>query len=81
NDTGNRLFLHFPKEFLGKTTKGTITLYRPSDALMDRSFPIAIGDSGTQVIETPGLARGLWRVKISCSADSVEYYHEEAVVF
>ena len=81
-EPGSRqLAVHFPERFLSEDVRGSITLYRPSDANLDRSIPIALDDNGIQIIETDRLAQGLWRVKINCAVDTLDYYHEEVVIF
>jgi len=76
-----QLVVRFPEQFVSQNVRGSITLYRPSDANLDRSIPIALDNNGMQIIETNRLASGLWRVKINCAMDTLEYYHEEVVIF
>ena len=57
---------------------GTITLYRASDASLDRTVPFAPDTTGAQII--PGaLAKGAWRVKLEWWKDGQPFYLEQAV--
>ena len=78
--TRNELILSFPSSFVDQKIAGEITLYRPSDSTMDITLPIQLNEQRTQVIRTSLLTRGLWRVKINCTVDTLEYYHEELLV-
>lgn len=60
--------------------QGIITFYRPSDARLDRSIPVAIDHNGKQLIATGGLEGGLWRVQVSWKAGEEDYYFERPVV-
>lgn len=44
---------------------GTITLYRPSDSTLDRTFDLALDEQGRHVIDYAGLAPGLWRLEVA----------------
>lgn len=78
--TRNELIVTFPSSFIDQKIAGEIALYRPSDSTMDITLPIQLNEQGTQVIRTSLLTRGLWRVKINCTVDTLEYYHEELLV-
>jgi hypothetical protein len=55
---------------------GTVTLYRPSSAAMDREIPLALDATGVQRIPTDRLAAGFWRVRLLWKAQDREYYRE-----
>jgi nitrogen fixation protein FixH len=74
------LVVAYPSIFETKGVAGTITFYRPSDALMDETIPIAVDENCSQIVKTSHFARGLWRAKVSFIIDSLEYYYEEMVV-
>lgn len=76
-----QLEIRFPAFFSPEKVRGSVTLYRPSDAGMDFPVPLGLDREGKQIIPTAGFAAGLWRVKISWEAEGLEYYHEEAVLF
>lgn len=59
---------------------GTITLYRPSDLSLDREYAIALDANGRQVIPAADLAPGLWRVRVSWTANGDAFFQEEKVL-
>jgi hypothetical protein len=79
-ETKNRiLHLIYPKEMLGKTISGDITLYRPSDAALDYKTTININADGGQTISSLTFKRGLYKMQFSWRMDNLDYYIEEPV--
>ena len=66
-----RLHLQMPPGH--HNARGTITLYRPSAAAMDREFPLQPDASGAQELSLRDLAHGLWRLTILWTAAGEEY--------
>jgi nitrogen fixation protein FixH len=58
--------------------RGTITLYRPSDARADRLVPLTLDARGRQRVELP--EHGRWVLKVQWTEQDRSYYHEQAVV-
>jgi hypothetical protein len=73
----NYLELSFPLEL---KPKGTILLYRPSDASKDRRIAIALGASGTQQIDFSTQDAGLWKAKLNWKQGDIEYFQEFIIV-
>ena len=65
--------------FDGAEITGVIELYRPSDPSLDVSYPIGLDRQGIQWIATDLLKTGLWRVKVTWTADGMDYYTERSV--
>lgn len=63
----------------GAVSTGTILFYRPSNAKLDRELKIVLKD-GSQTIDVRGFESGLWKVRLSWTANSEEYRHEESIV-
>lgn len=59
---------------------GTVTLYRPSDRMMDFAEPLRLDSAGVMRIESPRLQPGLWTVKVEWAAGGVAYYEEAKLV-
>jgi hypothetical protein len=59
---------------------GTIQLYRPSDARLDRTELLHIGPAGRQEIDASQLLPGLWKIRIKWSVGGEEYFADESVV-
>lgn len=60
--------------------KGTITLYRASDAAADRVFELSPDADGRQHVPLDGLLAGHWIVQLDWSAAGRTYYAEQAVL-
>lgn len=59
---------------------GSIHLYRPSDARMDRELPLALATDGTQRLDTKQMADGLWKVRVKWNANGQDYYLDQPVI-
>ena len=60
--------------------RGSVTLYRPSDARADRAIPLALDTAGRQRVPVAALARGRWLVRIDWVANGRAYFHETDLV-
>jgi nitrogen fixation protein FixH len=59
---------------------GSIHLYRPSDARLDRDFPLALNTEGVQRVAAKGFRDGLWKVRVKWKADGQEYFIDQPVI-
>jgi hypothetical protein len=59
---------------------GVARLVRPSNSRYDRTLTIEFDSSGEQFISTDDMVRGLWRLEVDWSLDSVGYYTEARIV-
>ena len=59
---------------------GSIHLYRPSDARLDREMPLALNVEGIQRLEAKELRDGLWKVRVQWSAGGQDYFVEQPVI-
>jgi hypothetical protein len=57
---------------------GTIQLYRPSAAGLDRTFKLATDRKGMQSLDGSNLAPGLWKARLLWSNAGKEYLVEES---
>ena len=73
----NYLEITFPPH--QQDLKGTVTLYRPSNAQMDRVWKLKVNDQHQQSIPLNSLARGLWKVKIEWQAEGKSYYQQKNI--
>ena len=53
-----------------------VQLYRPSASGLDQEIPLAPGPDHTQVIDTSRLRPGLWKVRVSWTAEGRDYLLE-----
>jgi len=59
---------------------GNLTLFRPSNARYEQTFPVQVDDFSRQYLNAEKLMPGLWKVKIDWQAGGEEYYTENIVV-
>ena len=64
---------------LPKDAAGMIDFYRPSDVKLDRQFPISKGN-GTQQINVSDFDPGLWKVRLTWTANGAEFRHDQKLV-
>ena len=74
------LLLRLPAAHLGQQLSGTVHLYRPSDAKLDRALVLSPGVDGEQVIAAGQLATGLWKVRLEWTVGGVPYHFEKSVI-
>jgi len=67
-----------PTQTQGAT--GSIQLYRPSDARLDRELPLALTSNGTQRLDAKQLRDGLWKVRVKWNANGQDYFLDQPVI-
>ncbi len=68
-----------PGQARGQVT-GTVELYRPSAAGLDRTVRLRPDANGVQQLDAASLAPGLWKVRVSWTADHQDYFLDQQVV-
>lgn len=61
-------------------TTGSIHLYRPSDARLDREMPLALTADGTQHLDAKQLRDGLWKVRVKWNASGQDFFLDQPVI-
>jgi len=74
------LTVRFPETMHQTVSAGQLLLFRPANFHHDRSFPLELVGDTLQVLNLPDLDPGLWRIKLSWTADSLEYYLEHVLM-
>lgn len=59
---------------------GSIHLYRPSDARLDRELPLALSTDGTQRLDAKSLPDGLWKVRVKWNVGGQDYFLDQPVI-
>ena len=77
---GEILTVHFPPELAAAKISGRFHFFRPSDARLDRFFPLKLSAGNSQRLHTGPLQPGLWKLKILWEMDSEEYFIEGILV-
>lgn len=72
--------LRMPVEHARRNASGTITLYRPADANLDRDFALDVDAAGAQSLDLAGLPTGLWKLRVTWQVDGVEYFADSTIV-
>jgi hypothetical protein len=75
--TESSVSVNFPE--LNST--GTINFFRPGDKDLDRIFEILTDEQGNQQFAYNNFKPGIYRIKIDCKANDVDYYKELQLVF
>jgi hypothetical protein len=57
----------------GTAVSGTLELYRPSSARMDKKVSLHVDASGRQIVEAGSLAKGPWKMKLAWKAGDQSY--------
>jgi hypothetical protein len=73
------LVVTFPPQ-PGGHPSGSIILYRPADRSRDLIIPAETDSSGSQVIPTAALDRGLWRVQVAWEQEGIAFYSEQPIM-
>ncbi|WP_200976979.1 FixH family protein [Echinicola sp. 20G] len=64
---------------LGKGDKGTLWLFRPSDATLDQKMEMEFTDDLGKSIRLEDLKAGYWRVKLAWERNGKPYYEEQKI--
>ncbi len=63
-----------------RSATGSVHLYRPSDARLDREVPLTLDPEGIQSLDAKQLQDGLWKVRIKWNANGQEYFLDQPVI-
>lgn len=75
--SGNKLTLKFDQ--LNQIEKGGITLYRPSNSDLDRTFTVNSSEAQEISFDLANTPKGMYRAKFRWTMNGSEYYHEEVI--
>ncbi len=59
--------------------KGSLQLFRPSDARLDQEVELNITEAGKTSVPLDQLQAGYWRVQLTWVEDGVEFYQEKKI--
>lgn len=71
----NGLRITLPAEMKRQAVAGSVMLYRPSDASLDRTFDLQIDTAGTQLL-TGDFSSGRYHVLVNWKVGTTAYYSE-----
>ncbi len=58
---------------------GSIYFYRPSNAKLDREITLAL-NNGSQLIDVGAFESGLWKIRVTWTAEGAEFRHNTTIV-
>ncbi|AGA79128.1 FixH protein [Echinicola vietnamensis DSM 17526] len=64
---------------LGKGSKGTLWLFRPSDARLDQKISLEFDSGSEQAVSLRELKSGYWKVKLAWEKDGKAFYEEQKI--
>ncbi len=59
---------------------GSVHLYRPSDARLDRELPLALDAEGVQRLDAKPLRDGLWKVRVKWNNAGQDFFLDQPVI-
>ena len=68
--------LIFPPDLVELGISGEVVFYRPSDSLLDKTFPLDTDREGHQMIPLAELQPGMWKVQVTWNSGGTEYFSE-----
>ncbi|MBI5802256.1 MAG: FixH family protein [Verrucomicrobia bacterium] len=60
--------------------RGRISIYRPSDAKLDRDLKLSLNPAGEQMLDTKPLRPGLWKVRVQWTVSGEDYFFDQTVI-
>lgn len=60
-------------------SKGTMHLFRPSDARLDQKIDFDVTNPNANAFDLKSLKPGYWKLKLTWSENGVDYFHEEKI--
>jgi hypothetical protein len=59
--------------------KGSLQLFRPSDARLDKNLAVEITSEGKTKVSLQDLKAGYWRVQLTWTENGVDFYEEKKI--
>ena len=77
NPADHSFVIHFPED---QEVEGTVQFYRPSNKYKDFKKRIKVNEANQMVIDTKGLDRGKWEIKLDWESDAQPFYKQTLIV-
>ena len=77
--SNGKIEINFPKEFKNQKITGTINLFRPSDASLDKKIAVSSLQNGKQIISTSTLKAGVYKIQIEWNVGEESFYNEGVI--
>ena len=69
----------FPDYTNKNRLEGTVTLYKPDNKKLDKTFPLKLDSAYTQFIPKDSLVYGRWNIILRWQSDGTEYLKEKKI--
>ena len=76
----HHIIISLPAAHVGKAVDGSIQLYRPSAAGMDRQIKLEPNAQGIQTLAADDLNKGLWKIRVAWNVAGQEYFLDQKIV-
>ena len=80
NNRQQHILITLPREQADHRPTGRIQLYRPSNASLDRTVPLAVDAAGVQQVDASKLQAGLWKVRVQWTVNGEDYFVHRVIV-
>lgn len=79
-DAGRKqIVIAVPAEHVSQLADGSIQLYRPSAAGLDRRVNLELTPEGRQLVDVSAMPHGLWKVRVQWKFGGDEFFLDESV--
>jgi hypothetical protein len=78
--SGSLITLQFPSFLNSKAKSGNIHFFRPSGEKNDFKVSVLADSNGSQIINSGGLIKGLWKVGVDWKSDNKRFYSEKSIL-
>ncbi len=74
------ILITLPVGHLAQQPRGSIQLYRPSDAKLDRQFELALDSQGRQLLDVRAIRSGLWKIRVNWNVNGQDFFFDQSLV-
>jgi nitrogen fixation protein FixH len=72
--------IEVPAPHRSALSSGSIHLYRPNNARLDRDLPLTLGADGSQKVDAGSMAPGLWKVRVTWRVGGEDYLFDQPII-
>lgn len=80
NPSAKQIQIQLPSAHAASDLKGTVQLYRPSNASLDRNEALVLNAQGVQQLNADRLEPGRWQVKLRWSTQGEEFSFDQPIL-
>jgi len=80
DNAAKRISISLPPGHANSATSGSVQLYRPSAAGLDRELKLELDGNASQSLDATTLQPGLWKVRIYWTFGQQDYFADKSIV-